>query len=418
MQENGQTLPNLSEYPVVTASGLQPRKFSQTQYGLMPIYDPQELSKYRRQHGLHLSPIATGAQPNNEPPLPLLPLSSGGHSPTRLSFSAIAPDLMNMPSVEASTQSVVYGHYTSTQPQTTQARDPPERYTTLQSPEASASGIYPIYLQNPAGQMYEYGSMHDYHPQAMEEVQQQSFGDRMMGQAPAYPGGHYPEADQVTPSGNSAYRAPMQLEPTVVDRRMTRGNPPAPLALEPNRPTLISQLAGYQHYSDHGMISPPPGFGQQDARLYNAPPFAHQYPVAAQQAHQAPPVAYPASANMSGTYLPHAVPVHGADTGITNYGRRASQAPRRDSLMQPPHETYQQDPPPQLSTDTTSQPSVPAIAISGRYPPLPMQSAAFQAATGVVVNERGAKGGSGSAGRKSRGMVRGSQGQTRGAFRR
>jgi hypothetical protein len=424
--EHDQPRTTFPVYPTVTTNGLRPVKFTQTQFGLMPIYDAQELSRYRRENGLHHNPTAGPLHPSSDPPVALLPLSSGGHSPTRLSFSAVAPGMMAVPFEDRPAQVITHDHLV-TQAPPPQLQNTFDEYSTTQSPGAHGPDFHPYYLQNPSGQMQEYGGMHgygpmhDYHPQITDARVQPPPTARLMEHVPAYPGGQYPAMDHITPSGNSAYRAPMQLEPTPVERHTARGpraNPPPHLVLDPNRPTLISQLAGFEHFSEQAMLSHPPGLDYQDARYQDAPPFAHQYAMSIQQQPPAHglPVVYPASANMSGQNATPAAIHPGLNVGaqgIDDHATRISQYPRRDSLMQTKHETDAQAPLPQLSTDHASNPPVSATALAGRYPSLPMQSAAFTAATGLVVHERSAK-----TGRKARGMMRGAQGQGRGVLRR
>jgi hypothetical protein len=250
-----------------------------------------------------------------------------------------------------------------------------------------------------------------------------------MGHLLTYPGAHYPASDHITPSGNFAYRAPMQLEPTNADRqsgRDPRGGPPAHLSVDAIRPTLISQLVGYGQsaaFPDNSIVSPPPGLGHQDTRYYGTVPFEHQHPLQQQGQSYGQSLVHPPSTNASGLYVPTA-PVPPPNTvglpSSSGYTAPTSHAHRSESLMPPSFVTNSlHAQPSQLSTDVTLAPSMSATAGVGRFHPLPTQSVAFRAALGLgagQIDERGGRGGH--TGRKARGMARGTQGQSRGTFRR
>ncbi|KAJ9122247.1 hypothetical protein QFC22_001667 [Naganishia vaughanmartiniae] len=103
-----------TSYPAINtlpSNGLNPVKFTQTEYGLMPIYDPQELSRYRKEHGLVSDDGSSRTEPSREPPLALLPLSSGGHSPTHASFQFSPAEELGNQSAEVNETQTFQSHY-------------------------------------------------------------------------------------------------------------------------------------------------------------------------------------------------------------------------------------------------------------------------------------------------------------------
>jgi hypothetical protein len=400
-----------SQPPRVASNGLKPHTFLNGDFGLTAVYDPQDLSKYRRDHGLQVDTRAPPALPSNEPPLTLLPISSGGHSPTK---SANSP-------LDQSDEPIIYAHI-SRQPQ----REDDHQSNLAQTYEGQNQHLYPLYHQDPNEQYYGYG-LNAYQAESRQEGYQQSHTGIQSSHALGYSAAQYASHDHVTPSGNSAYRAPMQIESTMAanpEQRIAEamhGLPAGMYAADQGQPTMISQLAGYGHAaapSEDQFVSVPAALEHQESRYFNPAPFGLQYSNTAQYPGNfgqpvlytpvsATPAMYPSNAPF---VPPPAITTPGMPTTGNDLVRTAQQ--QRSMGMSQDRQAPRQG-------EGIHYRSVPRSVSGGRQQSLPMQAVAFMASEAgaeylAFEAERGAR--LRQTSKKSRGMTRGVSRPPRGGF--
>lgn len=407
-------------HPTVT-TGLRPYTFSQTQYGLTALYDPQELSRYRKEHGLQVDTSARPPFESDEPPLTLLPISSGGHSPTKAAFSFLEPQAGVLPEHDRSETPIVYPRLDS------QPRGDTHTATLVQSDEGRNLDLYPLYLQNPG--MYQGYGAHGYPPHLGNYEYQQNIIGMQTNQAFSHDGLQYTPFHPITPSGNSAYRAPMLTGPTMT----ATFAPSFPRALQTSartytlgmdQPTMISQLAGYGlagASAEDRFASDGPVIGQYEARHHAHSTHATQFSQAAPlQGHVGYLTAHPSSAMTSGIHpameslsssaigAPHAPMVSSANETV-----RTAQ-PQRLLDMAQDRQTFRYP-------EITGYRTVPTATRGGRHTSLPMQSEAFRAFEAGCKNLRAELESNGKprqTPKKARNALRGFTKQPRGNFRK
>lgn len=407
-------------HPTVS-TGLKPYTFSQTQYGLTALYDPQELSRYRKEHGLQVDTSARPPFASDEPPLTLLPISSGGHSPTKTAFSSPEPQAAAVSAHDRSETPIVYPRL-DTQPQETA-----HSANFVEFGEGRNLDLYPLYLQD-SGVYHGYGA-HGYPPQSGNYGYQQTVIGIQASPAFSHYGPQYTSFHPITPSGNSAYRAPMQTEPTMT----ATSAPTFPRALQEafartyptgmDQSTMISQLAGYGLAgvsAEDRFAFDVPVAGRYEARHHDHSTHASQLSQAAPlQGHLGYLTAHPSSA-MTAVIHPatESFPSSTIDAppdSMVSPANGTSRTAQQQRLLDMP-----QDRQAFRFAETPGYGTVLTATRGGRHSSLPMQSEAFrafEAGSKYLGPELDGSGKPRQTPKKARNALRGFPKQSRGNFR-
>jgi hypothetical protein len=363
----------------------------------MPIYDPQELSRYRKEHGLVSDDGSSRTEPSQEPPLTLLPLSSGGHSPTRASFQlgpAAPYDGHTDQNAADSPGPFTYMplHNTSRRP-SDMIGQPSQGH----SPEARSSNLYPLYLQDMGSQPTEVNGTQAFQIHYGDLPVQQAYPNQGLppSMMPAYSVAPMFVADPSMGLSTSVHRAPMQLQTQfqtpAMDYRLAHRQSAystskhiAPFADHNGSPrhVHIQQHPSQGKAADDRMALQPPGFVPQELMMINVPHHMQGLSTGVQPTVNASPRnPQPSTPFMmnpkiihSSSSAKHAPPRSVYPQQSINLGQRGT--PRE------PRARSQHN---QGSHFTPLRPTgEPAFARGYRQPlvPLPMQSVAFEAARG------------------------------------